>query len=363
MIAWFKTNPLPYLMKKPVVALTMGDPSGVGPEVCLKAAADPLVRKICIPLIFGDAAVLAEVGRCCRIPLPEGCLSLADFRRKPTISQSSVIDFGLIAKGAVQPGRVQASCGLAAFRYIETAIQFALDKTVAAVATAPINKEALNLAGINFPGHTEIFASRTCSKRTCMLLASETMACGFVTTHLAYAAVPPKITRKRVRDVIELTAEAVSRLRGRSPRITVCGLNPHAGEHGLFGREESVISQAMADAEKEGIRVAGPLPPDAAFIDKQREQTDAYICMYHDQGHIPFKMLSFETGVNITLGLPIVRTSVDHGTAFDIAWQGKASHRSMVQAVRYAVKLSRAGESRMLVKSCKPEIRRLFPQT
>jgi len=212
---------------------------------------------------------------------------------------------------------------------------------VDAIVTAPINKEALHLAGHRFPGHTEILAALTHARRTVMMFASDTMICGLVTTHCAYADVPGLITRKRVRDVIELTAQAAERLRGRSPRLTVCGLNPHAGEHGLFGDEERVITRAIEGARKNGLNIRGPLPPDTAFRTRERARTDAYVCMYHDQGLIPFKMLSFETGVNITLGLPIIRTSVDHGTAFDIAWTGRADHRSMIQAVRYAIALSK----------------------
>jgi 4-phospho-D-threonate 3-dehydrogenase / 4-phospho-D-erythronate 3-dehydrogenase len=313
-------------MKKPVIAITMGDPAGVGPEICLKAAADASVRRICAPVIFGDRTILTEVGRRCRIPVPKG---------------SALVDFGLIKPGEIKPGRIQRAAGAASFRYVEAAIGSALKKQVAAVVTAPINKEALNLAGRHFPGHTEILARLTRARRICMMFASETIACGLVTTHCALAEVPGLITRQRVRDAIELTAEAVARLRAHPPRLTVCGLNPHAGEHGLFGREETAIARVIADMKKRGMRIVGPLPADTAFLERQRACTDAYICMYHDQGLIPFKMLSFDTGVNITLGLPIVRTSVDHGTAFDIAWTGRADHRSMVQAVRYAVKLSR----------------------
>jgi 4-hydroxythreonine-4-phosphate dehydrogenase len=236
---------------------------------------------------------------------------------------------------------VQKACGRAAFQYIETAIRLAMEGRIAAVVTAPINKEALNLAGIGYPGHTEIFTALTRTPRSCMLLAADAISCSFVTTHTAYSRAPEAISAGRVLDVIELTSAAMIRLRGRPPRIAVCGLNPHAGEHGLFGDEEArCIEPAIASARGKGLTVEGPLPPDAAFLPRVRERTDAYVCMYHDQGHIPFKMLAFDTGVNITLGLPIVRTSVDHGTAFDIAWQGKANPSSLRQAIRYAMLLA-----------------------
>jgi 4-hydroxythreonine-4-phosphate dehydrogenase len=213
---------------------------------------------------------------------------------------------------------------------------------VQAVVTGPIHKEALQLAGVRFPGHTEILAAMTGSRSVCMMMASREITVSLVTTHVNYEAVPEMLSRRRIVEVIRLTAEAVGRIRRRAPRLVVCGLNPHAGEHGLFGAEEDeIIVPAVEDARKKGFNVEGPIPADTAFVPTRRRTTDAYVCMYHDQGLIPFKMLAFETGVNITLGLPIVRTSVDHGTAFDIAWQGKASAESLVQAILMAADLTR----------------------
>ena len=213
---------------------------------------------------------------------------------------------------------------------------------MAAVATAPIHKEALHKAGVPYPGHTEIFADFAGADRACMMLASDEITTSFVTTHIGVADISTSLTEARVLEVIELTVDAMQRLRGQSPKIAVCGLNPHAGEHGLFGRqeEERFIVPAIRHARKMGIDVEGPLPPDAAFVTSKRAQVDAYVCMYHDQGHIPFKMLAFDTGVNITLGLPIIRTSVDHGTAFDIAWTGQANPTSLYQAVRWGARLA-----------------------
>ena len=213
---------------------------------------------------------------------------------------------------------------------------------VAAVATAPINKEALHEAGLPYPGHTEIFAAKTGAERVCMMLTSEPLTVSFVTTHIGYRDVVAQLSRQRILDVIEMTEEAMSGLCGRSAKIVVCGLNPHAGEHGLFGdgEEEKLIAPAVAAAQEKGIDCLGPLPPDTAFLPARRSETDAFVCMYHDQGLIPLKALAFDSAVNVTLGLPIVRTSVDHGTALDIAWQGQADCSSMIAAVKLAAKIA-----------------------
>jgi len=215
---------------------------------------------------------------------------------------------------------------------------------VAAVTTGPINKEALALADIHYPGHTEMFAERCAVNRWCMMQYSEQITCTFVTVHVGYADVPRLLTIPRILEVIELTAEGLQKIRGSKPKIVVCGLNPHAGEHGLFGHreEEIAIIPAIEQARQRGINVEGPLPPDTAFLPAKRAVTDAFVCMYHDQGHIPLKALAFDSAVNTTLGLPMIRTSVDHGTAFDIAWQGIADASSMKHALLLATKLSQA---------------------
>jgi 4-hydroxythreonine-4-phosphate dehydrogenase len=329
---------------KPAVAVTMGDPAGVGPELSLRVLADPSVVAECTPVIFADAGVLARVAAQCTLPPPGVVMPLEAWKKSPPVAGPLVVDLGLLAAEKVVPGRVDGDCGRAAFAYIQAATAAAMEHRVAAVVTNPINKESLSLAGVNFPGHTEILESLTGATRVCMMLASEVLLVSFVTTHVGLVDVPGRLTRRRILDVIELTAQAVSALRGRKARLTVCGLNPHGGEHGLFGRgeEEKQIAPAVQDARAEGLEVEGPVPPDTAFLPARVAQRDAIVCMYHDQGHIPFKMLAFDTGVNITLGLPIVRTSVDHGTAFDIAWTGKASPASLIAAVRWAVALSNA---------------------
>ena len=306
----------------------MGDPAGVGPELCLRLLVDEYVREYCVPVVFGDAGILDRV---------------ADHLGWPQTDPRDVIDLNCEPASGVEPGKVSAACGAAAYRYFTFAIDEALAGRVDAIATCPINKESLHAAGFPFPGHTEILATRTNAERSCMMLTSPEITCSLVTVHVGYREVPALLTTERILDTIELTAAAMERIRGQKPRLLVCGLNPHAGEHGLFGdrEEERFIVPAIEAARTKGIDVTGPLPPDTAFLPKYRKATDAYICMYHDQGLIPLKALAFEEAVNVTLGLPIVRTSVDHGTAFDIAWQGIADVSSLIHAVRLAAKLAK----------------------
>ena len=330
-------------MSKPLIAVTMGDPAGVGPEVCLQLLANDSVREIATPVIFGDARLLARCARQTGLPAPKRIISEIEWAEACTrIDEPAVLDlFGFNAEDFT-PGVVSARTGAAGYRYVQKSIEAALAKQVAAVATAPLNKEALHAAGIMYPGHTEMFAEKMQAERSCMTFFSEEMVCSLVTVHIGYQDVVPALTTRRILDVIELTDTAVRRVKGRAPRIAVCGLNPHAGEHGLFGRgeEENIIAPAIAAARANGLTIEGPLPPDTAFIATKRRNVDAYICMYHDQALIPLKALAFDTAVNTTLGLPVPRTSVDHGTACDIAWQGKANGRSLVEAVLLAAKMA-----------------------
>ncbi len=320
----------------------MGDAAGIGPEVSLRALREPSVRAACTPVIFGDAGVLRRVARQCHLAGPERVISLEQWRASGGRPAPEVVDCGAIDAESVVPGKVQAACGQAAARYIEAAVASALAGKAAAVTTGPINKEALRAAGVPYPGHTEMLAALTGASSYCMMLASEVLTVSMVTTHIGYRDVPARLSQERILEVIELTADANRRRLDAEPRIGVCGLNPHAGEHGLFGdrEEEKFIEPAIQAAVRKGIHAEGPLPPDTAFAPAVRKRFDAYVTMYHDQGHIPFKMLAFDTGVNITLGLPIVRTSVDHGTAFDIAWTGRASATSMMHALDWAVRLA-----------------------
>ncbi|HUG10334.1 MAG TPA: 4-hydroxythreonine-4-phosphate dehydrogenase PdxA [Opitutaceae bacterium] len=328
----------------PRIAVTMGDPAGVGPEICLRLLANPEISRGCVPVIFGDAGVLRRVAETIDVPLTAPVIQKNEWSGVcRNLSAPSVLDLKCIEADTVTPGKVSAACGDAAFRYVIASIEAGLKGEVDAVSTAPLNKEALHAAGHKYPGHTEIFAERLKASRSCMMQYSEELTCSFVTVHVGYAEVPALLQPARILDVIELTADALLRIRARAPKLLVCGLNPHAGENGLFGdrEEERVIVPAIGEARKRGFDVTGPVPPDTAFTPARRKQFDAVICMYHDQGHIPVKMIAFDSAVNTTLGLPVPRTSVDHGTAFDIAWQGKANPSSLFSAVRLAVKLAR----------------------
>lgn len=306
----------------------MGDPAGVGPEICLRLLADPALAAVAgKPLVYGDLAVLCAVAEMLALPPPD---------------PASVRDLKQVSPADFTPGQVSPAAGAAAFAYVTTAIADALTGEIAGVVTAPLNKEALHAAGIDYPGHTEIFADRMHAERSCMLQVSDEVTASFVTCHCGYHEVPALMTTERILEVIELTHQALIRIRGKTPALVACGLNPHAGEHGLFGNreEENILVPALEEARARGISVTGPLPPDTVFIPSNRARFDGVICMYHDQGHIPLKALAFETAVNTTLGLPVTRTSVDHGTAFDIAWQGSAHHSSLFEAFKLCARLS-----------------------
>jgi len=330
---------------RPVLGLTMGDPAGIGPEICLRALRAPAVLARCVPVLFGDAGVLdrmerrrGRIGQIRRIRR----MREAEWSRLAQATEPLILDCAAVEAAKIQPGKISAACGQAAYVYIERAIAAALAKKIDGVVTAPIQKESLHLAGVKFPGHTEIFTALTGAKRSCMMLYSGKLAVSMVTTHVGYAEVPKRLSVERVLNVIELTAAAMKQILRREPQLGVCGLNPHAGEHGLFGNreEENFVGPAVKQARERGIQIGGPLAPDAAFTLNVRKRFDAIVTLYHDQGHIPFKMLAFDTGVNLTLGLPIIRTSVDHGTAFDIAWQGRADPTSLFSAIRLAADLA-----------------------
>ncbi|MEX0818942.1 MAG: 4-hydroxythreonine-4-phosphate dehydrogenase PdxA [Pirellulaceae bacterium] len=329
----------------PKIAVTMGDPAGVGPEVCLHLLSHLPTLEQCTPLVFGDATVLARVARQCHLGTLPRVVKFPEWERsEDQLAEPAIIDFADDRSNDVTPGVVSEMTGRAAYRYIKAAIDAAATGRVDAITTGPIHKKALNAAGIHFPGHTEIFAAETNSQRICMMLTCDEITCSFVTTHVGYRDVPALLTIDRVLEVIEISHETMGQLRDHEPRLVVCALNPHAGEDGLFGdrEEERIIAPAIAMARRQGIQVTGPLPPDTAFLPERRRETDCFVCMYHDQGHIPLKALAFDVAVNITLGLPIIRTSVDHGTALDIAWQGKAQATSMIEAVKLASKLANA---------------------
>ncbi len=328
---------------KPKIAVTMGDPAGVGPELCLQLLSDAETLDRCTPIVFGDVGLLKRVAERLDLPLTGEIVQRDEWpARIETLSQAAILDLNVMGPADVQAGQVSPATGRASFEYIDAAIDAAMANEVQAIMTGPIHKEAIHAAGIPHPGHTEILAAKTGADRICMMLTSEPITCSLVTAHVGYADVPQQITVDAVRDTIELSHDAMRRIRKQDVHLIVCGLNPHAGEHGLFGNreEERLIQPAIDAARAKGFSVEGPLPPDTAFLPSNRERADCYVCMYHDQGLIPFKALAFDTGVNVTLGLSIIRTSVDHGTANDIAWQGKASVVSMIHATKLAAQLA-----------------------
>jgi 4-hydroxythreonine-4-phosphate dehydrogenase len=330
----------------PLIGLTMGDPAGVGPEVCLHALANTEIAKICNLVVFGDTRTLRRCQSETNIIAHLHSITLDEFLTNASeITKHTIIDFDFRLLADLVPGVTNANTGESSFQFIQRAIDAALANQIAAVVTAPINKEALQSAGHFYPGHTEIFAERCPGSdpdKWCMMQFSPQITCTFVTVHCGYADVPKLLTTDRIVDVIELTSQALWQIHGRAPKILVCGLNPHAGENGLFGyrEEEHIIAPAIEVARARGIHVEGPLPPDTAFVPFRRQSSDAVVCMYHDQGHIPVKALAFDSAVNTTLGISVVRTSVDHGTACDISWQNIAKPDSLFAAIRLAVQLS-----------------------
>lgn len=333
-------TPVPHA-PRPVVALTMGDPAGIGPELCLQMLTDTRVAACCQPVLFGNAQLLRRIAHACSLAVSETVVTLAQWMSKPEAQPGLIVEVPGIRDEAIQSGQSSAAGGKAAYLCLEAATLEALAGRVAAVVTAPLSKASLNLAGVPFPGHTQILGRLTGTQEYCMMLASDRITTSLVTTHTALASVPGALTTKGILNAIRLTQQAMQRIGRRTPRLAICALNPHAGEEGMFGAEEQrFIVPAIRAARDEGMHIDGPLPPDTAFLPDRLARTDAYICMYHDQGLIPFKMLAFEVGVNVTLGLPIIRTSPDHGTAFDLAWTGRANPSSMREAILYAVRLA-----------------------
>jgi len=331
---------------KPLLAITMGDPAGVGPEICLKALHSQKVNQVCRPVIFGDADVLKAAAEATDQNFDFHVLTLDAFENlEPNqIEAPTLIDFSNIDREDFQPSEISAKTGQASFEYIVKAIELANKGQIQGIVTAPINKYALSWAGINFPGHTEILEKFTESEDVCMLLTSEKISCALVTTHIGLHEVAGALTEEKILKVIELTDKAMGEILGQRPKIGVLGLNPHCGESGLFGlnEESRIIEPAIKKAEQTGMNVEGPLAPDTAFVSSHLDTYDAFVCMYHDQGLIPLKMLAFDSAVNVTLGLPIIRTSVDHGTALDIAWKGIAKSSSLIQSICLASLMCRS---------------------
>jgi len=334
------------MRRKPLIGITLGDPSGIGPEVVLRALADRRARAAARFMVFGSAALLRRVARGLHLNAPS-------FRRVsggPAGGSFDVAQGGPFLMECLECparlallGRPTAAGGAASVAWIECAVQMALDGRIDAVVTAPISKEAIHKAGYDWPGHTEMIAESAGVRKPVMMMVGGGLRIALVTTHAAIKDLPGLITRKNVLDTIRIVDHDLKRRFGlRKPRIGVCGLNPHAGEAGLFGREEAKsIAPAIRQARREGISCDGPIPADAAFTPKLRARHDAFVAMFHDQACIPVKMLAFDSGVNVTLGLPIIRTSPDHGTAYDIVRKGTANPGSMVAAILLAAEMAR----------------------
>ncbi|MCW7752929.1 4-hydroxythreonine-4-phosphate dehydrogenase PdxA [Desulfobotulus sp. H1] len=323
-------------MIQPLIAVTMGDPVGIGPEITVKALSDPAVHALCRPLVLGDSSVLhsamALTGQHLHIR-EVSCASEAHF-------QPGTLNLIPLSSLPSSPawGRPDRETGQAMVHYILRAIDMALAGEVAAIVTGPINKYAMNLSGYAYSGHTELLAERTGTRDYVMMLAGDRIRVSLVTIHTALRNVPDLITPEKIRTTLRVTHRAlVERFAIPAPSIAVAGLNPHAGESGMFGdEEERILQPALEQARSEGIDAQGPFPPDTLFYHVDQGRFDAVVAMYHDQGLIPFKMRHFEDGVNTTLGLPIIRTSVDHGTAYDLAGRGRADHRSLLAAIHMA---------------------------
>ena len=334
----------------PVLGITMGDPAGVGPEITAKALAHAEVTTACRPVVIGDRSVMAATLALLRSPLGLHAVSsveACEFRP----GQLECLDLGNVDCATLPKSTVSADAGRAAYAYIETGVRLCQAGKIDGIVTAPVNKEALAAAGVQHSGHTEILARLTSTKDFAMLLLGKELRVIHVTTHVALRRVPDLVTRERVGRVIQLAQQTMTGLGRPRARIAVCGLNPHAGEDGLFGDEEKTqILPAIEDARRAGLDVYGPLPADTLFSRARGGEFDIVVAMYHDQGHVPVKTLGFNydeksgtwtglSGVNVTVGLPFLRVSVDHGTAFDRAWKGIANPESMLEALHVAIRM------------------------
>lgn len=313
------------MSNKPSVAITVGDPAGVGPEVTVKALADPELARLARWIIVGSRPVIEDAARQFGCDIP---------------ASVSWEDIGEPQPGEFEIGKVSATCGAAAVKYIQRAAEMCVDGRADAMTTAPVNKEAVALSGVPFTGHTEYIAQATGATESRMLLVNDRLAVVHVTTHVALRKAC-EATEQRVLRTLELGHEAMVRMGRGEQQIAVCGLNPHAGEHGMFGAEEQqVVEPAIAAARAKGIPCSGPYPADTIFLRASSGEFGMVVAMYHDQGHIPMKLLDFSSTVNVSLGLPIIRTSVDHGTAMDIAGKGIADPNNMKAALKLAARMA-----------------------
>jgi 4-phospho-D-threonate 3-dehydrogenase / 4-phospho-D-erythronate 3-dehydrogenase len=327
---------------KPIVGITMGDAAGVGPEIILKSLGKEEMYTISRPLVIGDSKILNRAKQFVNSDLAIQNISVEEIN-EITYDYGTVycLDLNLLDE-TLPVGKVAPEAGNAAFQYLAKAIELAKEDKIHAICTAPLNKEALHKGGHKYPGHTEILADLTGTQDFSMMLSAPNLKVIHVTTHVGILDAVKMINPERVYHVIKLAHDTLQKSGISNPKIAVCGINPHAGENGLFGygEEEEKVIPAVERAQKEGIEAVGPLPADTLFFRTVRGDFDIVVAMYHDQGHGPVKVLGLDAGVNITVGLPIIRTSVDHGTAFDIAGKGIADEKSLMEAMRQAVELA-----------------------
>lgn len=335
--------------ERPILGITMGDAAGVGPEIVAMALAREDIRAICRSLVIGNVATMEEALQITSLP---GRIRAIKSPLKARFEEGviEVVDLKNIDLLTLTRCQINAMAGKAAFEYVERAVELALAGDIEAIVTAPLNKEALNRAGYHYAGHTEILADLCGVEDVAMMLVAGDLRVSHVSTHVSLREACALVTKERILTVATLTHHAVQQMGIKSPRLAVASLNPHAGEGGIFGREEiEIIRPAVEEARRMGLDVSGPIPADTVFFraihgrEIGEEQFDAVIAMYHDQGHIPIKLMGFLEGVNVTLGLPIIRTSVDHGTVFDKAGKGTANPRSMIEALKLAARMASGG--------------------
>jgi 4-hydroxythreonine-4-phosphate dehydrogenase len=336
---------------RPFIGISVGDPAGIGPEITGKALSLQEIYESCRPLIVAEAEIMKEAVRFSGLDLRIHAISFSD-EGLYQLGTIDVLDMKNIDAKSIRHKIIPADCGRASFEYVRKVIELAMAKEIDATVTGPINKEAINGAGFHYSGHTEIYADLTHTKDYAMMLVHQHFRVIHVSTHVSLKEACDRVKKDRIYRVIMLGYDAVKRLGVKNPKIAVAGLNPHAGEEGLFGREEiEEIEPAIAQTQQEGLNVEGPIPPDTVFSKMHGGQYDLVVVMYHDQGHIPTKLIGFQyddktktwgtmSGVNITCGLPIIRVSVDHGTAFGKAGEGRANPESMIQAIKVATQLA-----------------------
>lgn len=324
----------------PILAITMGDPAGTGPELLAKVFSNSELATLCRPLVVGDSKVMEQALRITGSSLRINSITTAADARYET-GRLDVLHLANVDIASLELGKVSPACGQAAYEYVKTATELALRNEVDAIVTNALNKEAMNKAGHHYDGHTGLLAELCQSPSVTMMLVAERLRVSHISTHVPLSVAIERIRPERILKVIELTSEAIHKLGVAQPHIAVAGLNPHAGENGLFGTEEiEFIAPAITEASRRGYRISGPYPGDTIFFRTNQGEFDAAIAMYHDQGHVAAKMLGIWKGVNVTLGLPIIRTSVEHGTNFDLSGTGKSDPRSLVEATKLAAQFA-----------------------